>query len=292
MRTAIVLLVAKPRRKREPVNYLIGYHHVLQSLRRHNRDVPEVVVLSPDLEETPAGADRLVRVDTEAYRAIRRTQSAFGQSVFYKLDLFRLDYDRVIYLDTDLLIVDDISELWNPNRYGDHALYGVRESADIGLKHAVWQGKINAGLLLVNRPWLGEEVFQQLLKIAVEGRSYDSGDQGVIHEFLSRPGNQDQVGTLSPGFNLPTCVRVDGDWEQFAPLAKVWHFLGPRKPWMDRPDHRWFHADTQAIWDREVACHEPVPDSLLAIEHIGFKQRMESLMLKALRLPLLPFIKD
>lgn len=292
MRSAIVLLVAKPRGKRDPVNYLIGYHHVVQSLKRHCRAVPEIVVLSPDLDEPPAGADRLVRVDPRAYQSIRKTQSAFGRSVYYKLDLFRLDYDRVLYLDTDLLIVDDISELWDPQRYNDHDLYGVRESAAIGLKHAVWQGKINAGLLLVNRPLLNESVFRELVKIASQGHSYDAGDQGVLHAFLSRPEMTQRVGTLDSGFNLPTCVRVDGEWDRYSPLAKVWHFLGPRKPWMKQPEHRWHHADTQAIWDKEVATHEPVPQSLLELGKIDWRVRLESLMLKAIRLPLLPFIRE
>lgn len=285
-----MLLVARPRRKRDPVNYLIGYHHVVQSLKRHNSNVPEIVVLSPDFDQIPAGADRLVNVDPRPFQVIRRTQSAFGLSVFYKLALFRLDYDRVIYLDTDLLIVDDISQLWDPDRYNEHDLYGVRESSALGLTHQVWQGKINAGMLLINRPLLNESTFQQLLQIAATGTSYDSGDQGVLHEFLSREENSPRVGELEPAFNLPTCARVDGDWERLGPTARILHYLGPRKPWCDAPVHRWHHPETQAIWDREVATHEPVPESLLEAGRISWRQRLESWVLKALRWPLLPFI--
>jgi len=290
LRTAVVLLAARPRRKRDPVNYLIGYHHVVQSLRRHHASIPEVVVMSPDLDETPAGADRLVRIDPRPFGVIRRTQSAFGRSVYFKLALFTLDYDRVIYLDTDLLIVGDIAELWDPTRYADRDLWGVRESAAIGLKHAVWQGKINAGMLLINRPLLGRPIFERLLSIAAAGRSYDSGDQGVLHEFLSDPEIAPRVGELDPAFNLPTCARVDGDWDRYGPTARILHYLGPRKPWCDAPPHRWHHPETQAIWDRETAAHPPVPLSLSEAGRPDLRTRLESGLLRAIRWPLSPFL--
>jgi len=292
MRTAIVLLVARPRRKRDPVNYLIGYHHVVESLRRHHSSLPEIVVLSPDLESPPPGADRLVQIDPTPFNVIRKTQSAFGRSVYYKLALFQLNYDRILYLDTDLLILGDISELWDPTVYQQQGLYGVREDASLGLTHAVWQGKINAGMLLVNPARLPSTIFDQLLNIAAKGHSYDAGDQGVLHAYFSQTEMAPLVGQLPPRFNLPSCARVDGDWERYRDDIRILHFLGPRKPWASSPEHRWHHPETQAIWDREVAHHAPVPKSLLEIGSWDRKTRWEAAMLRALRWPLRPFLGD
>lgn len=292
MRTAIVLLVARPRRKRDPVNYLIGYHHVVESLRLHHASLPEIVVLSPDLDTPPPGADTLLRIDPKPFEVIRKTQSAFGRSVYYKLAIFQLNYDRILYLDTDMLVLGDLSELWDPDRYQDCGLYGVREDASLGLTHPVWQGKINAGMLLVNPSRLPRSTFQDLLTIAATGDSYDAGDQGVLHAYFSRPEMVDRVGELPARYNVPSCARVDGDWERYRDDIRILHYLGPRKPWAKTPEHRWYHDETQAIWDRAVAQHAPVPETLLELGRWTTWTRCEAALLRALRWPLRPFLGD
>ena len=281
MNIALVTLLAKPRLKRHETDYFVGFHHLIQSLRRHSELLPPVVVLSPDLRRVPPGADQLRFVRTADYAEIQAVQKAFGKSVYFKLDLFRLPYDRVVYIDTDVLAFQDVSELWSPEHFNEHAIYGVRESDSLGLTNPDWQGRLNTGVLVINRPLLSEATFRSMLTLATQGSSYDLGDQGVVNAFLSAQKHPGLVGELPTRFNIPSCVRTNGDWPRFADDIAMMHFLGPRKPWMKSPDHPWHHAETQAMWDEETSHHASIPplrDSLassLRTRIVRFVQRYE-----------------
>ena len=259
MNVALVTLLAKPRLKRHETNYFVGFHHLIESLRRHSGSLPPVVVLSPDLQRVPPGADQLLPIRPADYADIDSVQKAFGKSVYFKLDLFRLPFDRVVYLDTDVLAYKDVSTLWSPDHFNEHAIYGVRESASLGLTNPDWQGRLNTGVLVVNRPLLSETTFRSMLTLAKRGNSYDLGDQGVVNAFLSEPDNSELAGELPARFNMPSCVRTDGDWSTYADDIAMMHYLGPRKPWMQAPEHPWHHPETQAMWDEETSHHAAIP---------------------------------
>ncbi len=264
MNVVIVTLLARPRKKLEEVDYFTGFWHLVQSLKRHNRIVPPIVVMSPDLDAPPNGADRLVRIDERMFDGIDMVQMAFGKSVYFKLNLFRLnecglDVDRVVYFDCDMIALASVNSLWDLNRLNEHSIHGVRESAELGLTNPDWRGRLNAGLLVVNRPMLDARVFDTMIALARSGKTYDHGDQGVINAWLTEFDKWSDVGELPPEFNMPSCVRTQGDWEKFAGRIRCLHFAGPRKPWRDRPDHEWHHPETQQLWDDEVAHHRPLP---------------------------------
>ena len=259
MNVALVTLLAKPRLKRHETNYFVGFHHLIESLRRHSGSLPPVVVLSPDLQHVPPGADQLLPVRPAEYVGIDSVQKAFGKSVYFKLDLFRLPFDRVVYLDTDVLAFKDVSTLWSPDHFNERAIYGVRESASLGLTNPDWQGRLNTGVLVVNRPLLSETTFRSMLTLAKRGNSYDLGDQGVVNAFLSESDNSKLAGELPARFNMPSCVRTNGDWSTYADDIAMMHYLGPRKPWMQAPEHPWHHPETQAMWDEETSHHAAIP---------------------------------
>lgn len=260
MKTAIAVLLARPRKKLEDVDYYPGYHHLICSLKRHCKDLPPIVVISPDLKEKPPEAEMLVSIDPAEYDSINGVQMAFGKSVYFKLDLFRLNFDRVVYFDTDVLALDDVSDLWDPSQYNDHSLYAARESSQVGFLNPDWQQRLNSGVMVINQFLLNEETFRELMSLAEVGHSYDLSDQGVINAFVDRDAWQGTVGQLDPTYNLPSCAATHGDWETFEGRVKLLHFVGPRKPWRSTPDHEW-HSDTvQALWDQEVGHHPRPPE--------------------------------
>ena len=266
MKTVIVTLLAKPRMKYEDVDYFVGFHHLVQSLKRHNSHVPPIVVLSPDIETLPPGADHLVKVDPADFEGIKKVQMCFGLSVYFKLDMFRLnekgfDVDRIIYLDTDVLTFQSVEKLWDESSFNEHAIYGIREDSSLGLMLPIFQGRLNVGVLVINKSVLGQSTFDKLIGYANEGASYDLGDQGVIGHWLDQENLWGQVGVLPTEYHLPSSTRTHGDWDRYKDSIRVMHYLGPRKPWRDRPEHEWYHADTQELWDEEVAHHDPVPQN-------------------------------
>ncbi len=90
-------------------------------------------MLSPDRLGAIAGVDRTIHLDPRPFHSIERVIYEFGTAVYYKLALFDLrDYERIVYLDLDALLVADIGELWDPDRYADKPFYAVREEAEYG----------------------------------------------------------------------------------------------------------------------------------------------------------------
>ena len=194
-------------------------------------NVPLVLVISPDNPGPIAGVDQVVRLDPEPFQSIRRVIFEFGLGVYLKLALFALKgFDRLVYFDLDTLIVDDVSELWDPNRYADKDLYAVREEARYGGRSPMI-GHLNSGVMILNRAMLDGRIFQTALSLARAGRSLDAGDQGVINALLSDASQGLAVGELDPMLNvLVNDITLESGLFSKVP-ARILHFTGNFKPW-------------------------------------------------------------
>lgn len=204
-----------------------------------------------------ADVDDVRTFDPAPYRTIASRELYGGREVFYKLELFRLlDVDRIVYLDCDTLVVDDISALWDPALYTERPFWGVRECAEMGVHPSVW-GKFNSGVMVINRPLIDEAVYRRLFQIAVSGVSYDGGDQGVINAYLEEQGGA-LAGDLDSGYNVLVRARTQGDWEFFRHRLKVLHFVNALKPWAANHRHDWlFDEEFKRLWDD---AYRMVPD--------------------------------
>jgi len=229
---SVLLRAVAMRRGPEPreVDYAAGLEYALASLRRRSPNLPRVLLLCPDDIARPEGVDEVIRIDPKTYRDVRGVAYEFGVTVFYKLELFRLrGYDRIIYFDSDLLFVDDVSALWDPQCYGERDLWAVRESPANGATFAPSFGTLNSGVLVINAAMLGDDVHARLLATATAGLSSDGGDQGVLHRFLEAPGTRQRAGELDPSFNLfAHSASITGGLLDLG--AKVLHFTGSEKP--------------------------------------------------------------
>jgi lipopolysaccharide biosynthesis glycosyltransferase len=193
--------------------------------------VPPVLVLSPDDPTPIAGVDQVLYLDPEPFQSIRRVIFEFGLVVYLKLALFTLkDFDRIVYFDLDTLIVDDVSELWDPSRYADKDLYAVREEARYGGR-APMIGHLNSGVMIINRPMLDRSAFQTALSLARAGVSLDSGDQGVINVILSDASHGFAAGDLDPMLNVMINDITLGSGILRTIPVRILHFTGNFKPW-------------------------------------------------------------
>jgi glycosyl transferase family 8 len=212
-------------------DYMPGLLAAVTALRRRCRNVPQVLVISPDDPGPIAGVDRVVRLDPEPFQSIRRVIFEFGLGVYLKLALFALKgFDRIVYFDLDTLIVDDVSELWDPNRYAEKDLYAVREEARYGGRSPMI-GHLNSGVMILNRAMLDGRMFQTALSLARAGRSLDAGDQGVINALLSDASHGLAVGELDPMLNvMVNDITLESGMLSELP-ARILHFTGNFKPW-------------------------------------------------------------
>ena len=115
-------------------------------------------------------------------------------ATYYRLVIPELlkDYDKCIYLDGDILVLQDLQQLYNNAEINDNYLLGVkawnmyRESqlsqklqTELGVP--IVNSYINAGVLVINLQKMREDKFdQQLLKCV--GKRYRYEDQDILNQ--------------------------------------------------------------------------------------------------------------
>jgi lipopolysaccharide biosynthesis glycosyltransferase len=154
---------------------------------------------------------------------------------YYKIILPTLipNLKKILYLDSDLIVIKEIGELWNT----DMTDYYVAGAYDISSKFRTLGTPvyINAGLLLMNLEKMREDnIEEKLFKFMAEhGDLIDAADQDLINYTM-----QGKIKILPDRLNYQYCVpivktRVDKPeyiWHPPENIA-VLHFAGNKKPW-------------------------------------------------------------
>lgn len=140
---------------------------------------------------------------------------------FYKLILPRLiNDDKVLHIDTDALVIGDISEYYNTDLTG-YIMAGVE---DIGLARGYKQKiglapddtYINAGIILFNLPEL-DKVFDKLIE-RVNTTWYLGNEQCILNVT-----SKGKIRTVDNRFNASLSTGYPAD-------IRIMHYAGP-KPW-------------------------------------------------------------
>lgn len=242
--------------------YAAGLRACVQSLRRRHPDAPPIVLLKSGRGVTLADVDEILAFDDSRY-ARMPSRSYYGPEIYHKLEIFNLrQFERVVYLDCDTIVLDDISRLWDMSEFADKGVYAVRETESMGVHEAVI-GKFNTGVMVVNPGLLPEQTYSNLLQIAREAGSYDLGDQGVLNRFLERIGQP--AGELDPEYNVLVSIKTRGRWEEVVrrPI-RILHYVNFIKPWT--PGHEldpFFDVEFQRLWDEAYDIRRPLqaPDT-------------------------------
>ncbi|MEU1704620.1 glycosyltransferase [Streptomyces sp. NPDC005706] len=220
-------------------NYLPGFLVLLRSLALTNPGVCEdFVVLHDDLKPSSVARIRalhprivLRRVDAAHYDSyVKGDQDNYlVRKAYFILDVFRLrDYDTVITLDTDMVVLGDLGEL-----------LALREGLAAVPQFFYGQHKLNSGLLVIQREYLSD-AFCARLDAVGRGGGYelDKHDQGILNAVL----DGDFV-RLDTRYNFVK-RRLSGDLPVPDDTA-ILHFTGRHKPWQggeagyQRAEERW-----------------------------------------------------
>ncbi|MDF7673226.1 glycosyltransferase [Acetobacteraceae bacterium ESL0709] len=178
-----------------------------------------------------------------------------SQSTYYRLfvqDLLPATVKRLIYLDTDIIVCDDIVDLWNINLAG-HTIAGVRDIDEVENRHNVFgrmskSTYINAGILVYD---IGraQERYGSLSRYFMEvyyknRKNIKFQDQDIINIAF-----QDDIFILPLRWNIisflfffsPLLMEYNIDnlsSQHSVPEIKeamenpgIFHFIGRRKPW-------------------------------------------------------------
>lgn len=148
--------------------------------------------------------------------------------------------DKILYLDADLVVVDDLAPLWNTN-IDSVALAAVADPFGIFRRDALgmpgWATYINAGVLLINlKRWREDDIPRRLADyIRRQGRALEFHDQDAINAVLFA-----DTMLLDARWNLQARAiqlgrRRRGPWAELRKAAQspgVIHYASRRKPWM------------------------------------------------------------
>lgn len=134
----------------------------------------------------------------------------------YRYEIFRdLDVDQIIYLDADLLIVQDIGELISFR--GALGACPLPPGEGMELRNI---GGFNCGVLSIGREARGPEIWERLLEVAT-ARSW-SGNQTVLNIVLRR-----FYRALPARYNVSSTKMT----EEKLQTAAIIHYVGKCKPW-------------------------------------------------------------
>ena len=221
-------------------DYLPGVLALAQSISQTGSQLPLILLLSKqnvspevyDIIQKSKYFERIINVDPylletrnnfELADLLKRSDLSF---TFTKLNAWKLtDYDKILYLDSDMLITENIEHLFNI--WDKLGVNDIIASSDSG-----WPDIFNSGLFLI-KPSL--DMFDKLLDFYRHHDSFDGADQGILNEYFNLQshitgGNWLRLPftyncTLNSNYEyLPAMIR-------FRDSIKVFHFIGLNKPW-------------------------------------------------------------
>lgn len=133
-----------------------------------------------------------------------------------------LKEDKILYLDADTLVVDNIEDLWNTN-FDDNVLVGVHEGGEWN-KHLWTYGLddtyINSGVLLMNLKALREEKLDDSMIYLLNNNKYAFPDQDVINLVC-----RNRIKHVSNVYNSAETTGIVDD-------AKIIHYIRGNKGWI------------------------------------------------------------
>ncbi|MFW6725210.1 glycosyltransferase family 8 protein [Streptomyces sp. MAR4 CNY-716] len=235
-------------------NYLPGFLALLRSLALNNPHLCEdFIVLYDDLQ--PASLTRihslhprivLRRVDAGHYDGFVKgnRENYLVRKAYFILDVFRIrDYDTVITLDTDMVVLGDISELLN-----------IRDGLAAVPQYLKEQTKLNSGLLVISRDFLTDEFCTRIDEIGRSGLyELDKHDQGILNALLEH-----KFTPLDPAYNYVKRRIEPGD--PVPEEVAVLHFTGRHKPW--NGGERGYESP-EAVWAKYEMTDAELTDAFL-----------------------------
>ncbi|MFW6225350.1 MAG: glycosyltransferase family 8 protein [bacterium] len=211
-------------------NFIIGYIAFITSLLKNNPNFNlDFVIIDIDLNDQDRKIVKSfyknVHFKTPNYKMYDGTNweatNPVLRNTYYKLDIFSLyDYNRVIFIDMDTIVLSDISKLFTY----DFPLAGCKGYT---FTSDSFRDEINTGVIVLNKPMIKHNLYQAIVQYAKQG--FSMPDQKAINRFF-----RGQIDFIDKKYNVEKRMlhskkikyKFDGS------DAKIIHFVS-QKPWED-----------------------------------------------------------
>jgi lipopolysaccharide biosynthesis glycosyltransferase len=221
-------------------NFRPGLTTLLYSLRKHNPGLPPVKIASASISEFEDC--EILAVDPSEYKGCAPVGSRFT-AAWHKLEAFRLHgFDQVVLLDSDLLCLGDISELW------------AETSADI--RTTLLKRGVDSSVCVLGKKIRDHWVHHKLVWYGRNGKSYDGGDQGAIDSLLAQFHFKHKP--LARKYSVLKRIYKTPQWANIKKDIRLLHFVGSKKPWnaglpasaLERNGGERGYEELEEIWHR------------------------------------------
>ena len=185
------------------------------------------------------------------------TRDYYSKSTYFRLFLPNLypQYDKVLYLDSDLVVLDDVAKLYNINI--KNCLVGaateetvsltpeLRDYAERVIGVSYYKHYFNAGVLIMNLKELREFGFQEKFLYLLEKNIYSvAQDQDYLNRMC-----KGRVKYINPMWNKSPIPRKNINVNSI----KLIHYTLARKPWYNDSviysEHFWKYAEKTEFFD-------------------------------------------
>ena len=136
------------------------------------------------------------------------------------------DFDKVIYIDSDTIILRDIDPILN---FPMHNKFNAFIENDPGMSNRLFRNMdsiyFNAGVFIADlKYWIDSGIEDKMISLAISGNYADYLDQDMLNLFFN-----DVFAPLPITFNYP--CWYDENHEVYIGSPIVAHFVGNVKPW-------------------------------------------------------------
>jgi lipopolysaccharide biosynthesis glycosyltransferase len=220
---------------------------VMYSIFKHNPDAKVYLLCDKSSKEiTDRFGDKVTWIPTSAvfekrFKKKVYLHSHYTKEVYYRLLLPELiPDDRVLYLDTDLIVNGNLSEFYNLG-FNGNLLAAVEDAGAEWYKtyigFSITDKYFNAGVMLYDLKAIREEKLENKWIEMASKHKFHLQDQDILN--VSCKGKILEVDVV---YNV-SLSTVDYDNPPFdLSLGEIIHFAGP-KPWQDE------NAPMKEIWD-------------------------------------------
>ncbi len=201
-----------------------GFSHDLIIL--HSRTFSPLSQANQDRIRTLYPRVTFLMVDEDQYARFTPDRRLFA--ALLKIEAFRIkNYDTVVFLDTDMLCLGDISYLFEldvPFAACPAGKDGVKKDT---IANTYRRGQnFNSGVMVIGKPYLSERMHQKILRGAKSG---PHADQEILNPFFRFR----RIYCLDHRYNYNAIFFWTGD-KTDDPGVKILHFAG-EKP-LERPE--------------------------------------------------------
>jgi glycogenin glucosyltransferase len=165
------------------------------------------------------------------------TNPEFANNCFNKIHLWNRNYDKLIYLDSDILVMKDIDHLFElEHAFSACSSFAIYKDNDI--KYCGWSADLfNAGVLVLKPDIL---VFADLMeKKDVVYCPNDPSDQGLLNFYYKNRWNR-----LKPIYNFTRRVfdTVPQKWKEWREEICIIHYT------LDKPWNKKLDSEIDKLW--------------------------------------------